>query len=178
MPNMAEADVLLKKGLWLRGRWHSVKRCETVQPIGVKKGWIWVSEQLDRVTGSEGTALRKVNSSVDGIFKTVAEIGKEVKEMRMLGGNGTRKEVKTHWSEFLQKKREEDELTARMVYVKNMKNKDGVPKGGEDGVTFTSKVGKGNDGSEWFSNKPVGPLFPLWVAAIATVTHEGKKQGA
>ena len=24
---VAEADVLLKKDLWLRGRWHSVKRC-------------------------------------------------------------------------------------------------------------------------------------------------------
>ena len=35
----AEADVLLKKGLWLGGRWHSVKRYEAVQPIRVKKGW-------------------------------------------------------------------------------------------------------------------------------------------
>ena len=36
---VAEADVLLKKGLWLGGRWHSVKRYEAVQPIRVKKGW-------------------------------------------------------------------------------------------------------------------------------------------
>ena len=68
---VAEANVLLKKGLWLGGRWHSVKTYEAVQPIRVKKGWMWVSEQLDRVTGSEGTALRKVNGSVDGIFKAV-----------------------------------------------------------------------------------------------------------
>ena len=35
---VVEADVLLKKGLWLRGRWHSVKRYEAVQPIRAKKG--------------------------------------------------------------------------------------------------------------------------------------------
>ena len=34
---VAEADVLLKKGLWLRGRWHSVKKYEAVQPIRSKK---------------------------------------------------------------------------------------------------------------------------------------------
>jgi len=50
--------------------------------------------------------------------------------------------------------------------------------GGRDGVTFTSKVGKGNDGSSWFPNKPVGPRFPPGVAAIGTVTPGGKKHGA
>jgi len=46
-----------------------------------------------------------------------------------------------------------------------------------DGVTFTSKVGKENDESTWFPNKPVSPLFPPGVAAIATVTPWGKKRG-
>ena len=126
------------------------------------------------VTGSEGTALRKVNWRVDGIFKAVAEIGKEVKEMRMLNGYGTRQEVKTHWSEFLQKKREEDKLASHMVYVGDV-NKSGV--GGVDGVTFTTKVKEGNDGGSWFPKEPVGPLFPPVVAAIATVTPGGKKRG-
>jgi len=99
--------------------------------------------------------------------------------MRMLNdGYWMRKEVKTHWSEFLQKKREEDEVAAQMVYV-GPGEKRGVKVEGEDGVTFTSKVGKGNDDrSGWFSNKPVGPLFPPPVAAIATVTPGGKKRGA
>ena len=116
-----------------------------------------MSEQIDRATGSEGTALGKVNGSVNDIFKAVAESGKEVKEMRMLGGYGSRQEVKTHWSEFLQKKRNEDRLVARMVYVGDVKNESGVqgPKGGEDGVTFTSKVNKGNDESGCYN-----PLFP------------------
>ena len=32
------AEVLMKKRLWLKGRWHSVKRYEAVQPIHAKKG--------------------------------------------------------------------------------------------------------------------------------------------
>jgi len=126
------------------------------------------------VMGSEGTALRMVNWSVDGISKAVAEIGKEVKEMRMLNGYGTRKEVKMHWSEFLRKKREEDRLASIMVSM------DGVVMGlvgGVDGVTFTTKVKKENDGSSWFPKEPVGPLFPPGGAAIATVTPGGKKRG-
>ena len=126
---VAEADVLLKKGVWLGGRWHSVKRYEAVQPIRVKKGSAWVSTRLYEITRSEGTALRRVNGSVDGIFKAVAEIGKEVKELRMIGEYGEKREVKEHWSDVLKKKRGEDELAARIVKGK---------KGRE--VSFTSKV--------------------------------------
>ena len=166
---VAEADVLLKKGLWLRGRWHSVKRYEAVQPIRVKKGWAWVSEQIDRAIGSEEAALRRVNGSVDGIFKAVAEIGKEVREMRQLSGMGTREEKEKHWSEFLKKKREEDNLAARMVYVGD--------RGKGKGVDFTSKVGKHNDGSSWFPAKAKGTSLPPGVAAIATVTPGSKSSG-
>ena len=164
---VAEADVILKKGLWLGGRWHSVKRYEAVQPIRVKKGWAWVSERLDEVSKSEGTALRRVNGSVDGIFKAVAEIGREVKEMRMVGQVGGRWEVNEHWSDFLKKKRDEDNLAARMVKGK----KDG-------GISFTSKVSKENDGSSWFPAKAEGPALPPGVAAIATVTPGSKSSGA
>ena len=37
---VAEADVILKKGLWLGGGWHWVKRYEAVQQIRSKKGWV------------------------------------------------------------------------------------------------------------------------------------------
>ena len=164
---VAEADVLLKKGLWLGGRWYSVKRYEAVQPIRVKKGWAWVSERLDEVSRSEGTALRRVNGSVDGIFKAVAEIGKKVKEMRMIGEYGRKREVKEHRSDFLAKKRDEDSLAARMV-----KGKRG------SGVSFTSKVNEENDGSSWFAAKTEGPaLFPEGVP-IASVTPGSKSSGA
>ena len=164
---VAEADVLLKKGLWLGGRWHSVKRYEAVQPIRVKKGWVWVSERLNEVSRSEGTALRWINGSVDGICKTAAEIGKEVKEMSMVGENGSRKEVKEYWSDFWAKKRDEDNLAARMV-----KGKKG------SGVSFTSKITKENDGSSWFPAKAKGPaLFPE-VLPNASITTGSKSRGA
>ena len=87
--------------------------------------------------------------------------------MRMVGQVGGRWEVNEHWSDFLKKKRDEDNLAARMVKGK----KDG-------GIWFTSKVNKGNDGSSWFPAKAEGPALPLGVAAIATVTPGSKSSGA
>ena len=164
---VAKADVLLKKGLWLGGRWHSVKRYEAGQPIRVKKGWAWVSERLDEVSRNEGVALRNVNRSVNGIFKAVAEIGKEVKEMRLVNEYGTRKGVKEYWSDFLAKKRDEDKLAAYMV--KGRRDKE---------VSFTSKVDKENDGSSWFPKKSEDLTLPPEVAAIATVTPRSKTSKA
>ena len=138
-----------------------------MQPIRVKKGWAWASERLDEVSRSKDMTLRRVNGSVDGIFKAVAEIGKEVKEMRMIGEYGSMREVKEHWSDFLAKKRDEDSLAARM-----MKGRKG------SGVSFTSKVNKENDGSSWFPAKAKGPaLFPE-VTLIASVTTVSKSSGA
>ena len=144
------------------GRWHSVKRYEAVQPIRFKKGWDWVDERLDRIMMSEGAALRKINGSVDGIFKAVAEIGRDVTQMRL--GEMVKGE---HWSDKLEKKRKEDGLAAHMVK--------GVRSGG---VNFTSKVDKENDGSSWFPGKAEGPaLFP-GVTPIASVTPGSKWSGA
>ena len=79
---VAEADVLLKKGLWLKGRWHSIKRYEAVQPIRAKKGWVWVGERLDEVMKNEGSALRLVNMSVKGIHGAVQGLVEEEREMK------------------------------------------------------------------------------------------------
>ena len=128
---VAKTDVLLKKGLWLGGSWYSVNRYEAVQPVRVKRGWCWVGERLDEVMTSEEAALRKVNGSVDGIFKAVAELGRLVNEMRL------ERQVKgDHWSDKLGKKRKEDSLAAHLV------------KGNRgSGVSFMTKVMKENDGS-------------------------------
>ena len=132
---VAETDALMKKSLWLRGRWHSVKRYEAVQPIRVKKEWYWAQERLDEVMKCEGVALRKLNGSVDGIFKALVEIGRTVNEMRLAG------QVKgDHWSDKLVKKRDKEGLAAHMVKV-DKRNRG-------DGVIFTSQVTKENDGSQ------------------------------
>ena len=138
-----------------------------MQPIRVKKGWAWVSERLDEVTKSEGKALRRVNGSVHGIFKAVMEIGKEVRKLRMIGEYGEKRKVKEHWSDFLKKKTEEDNLAARMVKGKRGR-----------GISFTSKVNKGNDGSSWFPAKAEGPALPPGAAAIAIVTPRSNSSRA
>ena len=47
-----------------------------------------------------------------------------------------------------------------------------------DGISFTSKVNKENDGSSWFPAKAESPALPPEVAAIATVTPRSKLSGA
>ena len=109
-----------------------------MQPVSVKKGWCWVGERLDEVMKNEGSALRKVNGSEEGIFKAVAEIGRMVNDMILV-----RKVKGDHWSDKLGKKWEEDCLAAHMS-KKPIRAGTG---GGEAGVIFTSKVTKENNGS-------------------------------
>jgi len=39
---------LLRKGLWLGGRWHSVRKFEAVQPDRKKSGWVWMREWMEK----------------------------------------------------------------------------------------------------------------------------------
>ena len=105
--------------------------------------------------------MKRVNGSVDGIFRAVAEIGKEVREMKLVG------QVKgEHWSDKLGKKRDEDGLAAHMV--RGVKGK---------GVNFTSKVDQENDGSSWFPAKAEGLALRPGVTSIASVTPGSKSSG-
>jgi len=97
---IGEVEVLLKKGLWLGGRWNSVKRYAAVQPIRVKKGWGWVGEKLDEVMKSEGDALRRINTTVLGLHRAFEEVGKKVDGMNLGKGKGS-------WREEFEVKREE-----------------------------------------------------------------------
>ena len=44
----SEAAGLLRHGLWLGGRWHSVRRFEVVQPVRKKTGWVWMREWMEK----------------------------------------------------------------------------------------------------------------------------------
>ena len=79
---MAEAEVLLQKELWLRERWHLVKRYEAVQPKRAKTGWLWVGEIVDQVFESEGDALQKCDPSIKGIMAAVQGVVEEVRELK------------------------------------------------------------------------------------------------
>ena len=79
---VAEAEVLIKKGLWLRGRWQSVRRYEVVQPTRAKKGWVWVGEMVDQILKSKGEALRRCDTSIKGAIGAVQEVVDEVRELK------------------------------------------------------------------------------------------------
>ena len=152
---VAEADVLLKKGLWLRGRWHSVRRYEAVQPIRAKKGWVWVGERIDEVMKSEGTALRKCDASIKGIMGAVQGVVEEVRELKY------GKKEKKVWP------RQEVDIwrDAKKKVEEEMK---------KEGVDFTSEVKVDNGGKSWFPTKAENSsLFPE-VPSIASGTTGDK----
>ena len=165
---VGEAEMLLKKGLWLRGRWHSVKRYEAVQPIRTKKGWAWAGEVMSEMLKSEGDALRKVNTSVLGIHRALGEVEKKVDGMNPNVGKGS-------WREEFEAKRVEKEkwdpkFRSKREAVVEME----VGKRG--GVIFTSNIPEKEVGEGWFSTKAEGSSLPQEVAAIATVTPGGSSR--
>ena len=153
---VAEADVLMKKGLWLRGRWHSVKRYEAVQPIRMKKGWVWVGEKMDQVLKSEGEALRRCDASIKGVMGAVQGVVEEVRELKYGKEN-----LKGQWSGPSSRKQKEKELAVE------------TPK---SGVVFTREVKAVSDGSSWFpTNAENSFLFPV-VLSIASGTIGDKSR--
>ena len=155
---VAEADVLLKKGLWMRGRWHSVKRYEAVQPIRAKKGWVWVGEMIDEVMKSEGAALRKCDASIKGIMGAVQGVVEEVRELKY-----GRKEKKVWPGQEL------------FTWKDAGKKVDEEMK--KEGVDFTSEVKADNGGKSWFPTKAKdSSLFPV-VPSIASGTTGDKSRG-
>ena len=74
--------MLLKKWLWLRGTWHSVKRYEAVHPIHGKKGWVWVGEMVAWVSKSEGDPFQKCDTSMKRIMGAVQGLIREVRELK------------------------------------------------------------------------------------------------
>jgi len=152
---VGETEVLLKKGLWLGGRWHSVKRYEVVQPIRVKKGWAWVGERLDVIIKSEEDAMRKVNTTVLGLHKALEEVGKKVDGMDPGKGKGS-------WKEEFEAKREEKE---KIVAVKR------------DGVDFSERREAAKEEFIWFPKVAESLSLSPEVAPIASVTTRGKSKG-
>ena len=52
-----------------------------MQPVRVKKRWMWVSEQRDKILETKRAALRKVNGKVDGVLSAVTGTGYWIRNM-------------------------------------------------------------------------------------------------
>ena len=48
MRGASDVAGLLRCGLWMDGRWHSVRRFEAVQPVRKKTGWVWMREWIEK----------------------------------------------------------------------------------------------------------------------------------
>ena len=155
---VVEVDVLLKKGLWLGGRWPLVKMYEAVQPIRAKKSLVWVGEMLDKVMKNESSALSLVNMSFKGIHGAVQGLVEKVREMKL-----GKKEVRV-WPG-------QEVWGWRDVEVK-------VEKGLEkERVDFTSKVKKDNCGESWFPTSAKNPSWSQEEPPIASDSSGGKSRG-
>ena len=57
---MSDVAGLLRRGLWLGGRWHSVRKFEAVQPVRKKSGWVgmkeWVKKESEDRDAWDGKA--------------------------------------------------------------------------------------------------------------------------
>ena len=147
---------LTLKVLWLKGRWHSVKRYEAVQPIRAKKGWVWVGEMVDQILKREGEALRRCDTSIKGVMGAVQRVVDEVRELKYGKEN-----LKGQWSGPSDRKQKEKEIAVE------------TPK---SGVVFTSVVKPVSDGSSWFPTNAGGSsLFPV-VPPIASGTIGNKSR--
>jgi len=94
----SEAAGLLRRGLWLGGRWHSVRRFEAVQPERKKTGWVWLREWMekegkDRVDGSRRDRERKeeISGHLRGLRMRAEKVedGEKKKKFEGFGGMGT-----------------------------------------------------------------------------------------
>ena len=127
-----------------------------MQPIRMKKGWVWVGEMMDQVLKSEGDALRKCDASIKDIMGAVQGVVEEVRELK-----DGQKNLKGQWSGPSSRKQKEKDLAVE------------TPK---RGVVFTSEVKPVSDGSSWFPASAESSSLFLVVLPIASGTISGKSR--
>jgi len=72
---------LLRKGLWLGGRWHSVRRFEAVQPVRKKGGWVWLREWLEKEGKAREEGGRKDRERMESINGQLAYMRKRAEKV-------------------------------------------------------------------------------------------------
>jgi len=76
---------LLRKGLWLGGRWHSVRRFEAVQPVRKKTGWVWMREWMEKEGKMREEGGRKDRERIESINRQLAYMRKGAEELEDKG---------------------------------------------------------------------------------------------
>jgi len=76
-----EVAGLLRRGLWLGGRWHSVKRFEAVQLVRKKSGWVWMREWMEKEGKVRDERGRKARVDIESINEQLRELRKSTKKL-------------------------------------------------------------------------------------------------
>jgi len=74
---------LLRKGLWLRGRWHSVRKFEAVQLDRKKSGWVWMREWMEKegkVRDERGRKAWLEKQSITEQLRVLRKSGEKVED--------------------------------------------------------------------------------------------------
>jgi len=72
---------LLRKGLWLGGRWHSVRKFEAVQPDRKKSGWVWMREWMEKEGKERAIGDRKAWLDMQSISEELRVLRKSAEKV-------------------------------------------------------------------------------------------------
>jgi len=94
----SEVAGLLRKSLWLGGRWHLVRKFEAVQPDRKKSGWVWMREWMEKEGKERAVGDRKAWLEMQSITEQLRVLRKSAekvededkkKKFEGFGGMGT-----------------------------------------------------------------------------------------
>ena len=161
---------LLRKGLWLGGRWHSVRRFEAVQPVRKKRGWVWLREWMEeegkvREEGGrrDRERMERINGQLAYMRKRAEKVEDEEKKKKFQGCGGM---SMGSFGSFGQFKAEEWKIKP----VKGLVLKKNLGKGKDDGFESEAEALFGGDSSGAFGVKAEPPI-----ASGSTISPKAKK---
>jgi len=161
---------LLRKGLWLGGRWHSVRKFEAVQPDRKKSGWVWMREWMEKEGKERDEKGRKAWLEMQSITEQLrvlrksaekVEDGEKKKKFEGFGGMGV-----GSFGSFGGFKKEEREIKP----VKGLVLRKDKDKGKEAKFESEAEAFFGGSSSGAFGDKAGPPI-----ASGSTVSPEAKK---
>ena len=144
---------LLRCGLWLGGRWHSVKRFEAVQPVRKKSEWVWIREWMEKEGKVRDERGRKARMDIESINEQLKKLRKSAEELE-------NEEKRRKYESFLEK--QPVKPVAGLVLKKDRKGKEA-----KEGFESEARAffGGGNSAFGVKAESPIagGSTFPMGV---------------
>ena len=160
---------LLRKGLWLRGRWHSVRKFEAVQPDRKKSGWVWMREWMEK-EGKEREEkgrkawleLQSITEQLRVLRKSAEKVEDEEKRRKFEGFGGDGKGFFSGFGGFKEER--------KIKPVKGLVLRRDTAKGKEEAFESGAEAFFGGGSNGAFGDQAGPPI-----ASGSTVSPEAKK---